>query len=135
MSSESKNATIYSSVFAMGVEMDKDGYLSLDSDVFDKVLENNPDQVSALFGGDNGLAATISSEIELYVQTGGSISDRQDDLNSTLSDISQKKTDFEAQMTTYETSLRAKYASLDTLLAKMNSSASALSALSISSSS
>lgn len=135
MSSESKNATIYSSVFAMGVEMDKDGYLSLDSDVFDKVLENNPDQVSALFGGDNGLAATISSEIELYVQTGGSIADRQDDLNSTLSDISQKKTDFETQMTIYETSLRAKYASLDTLLAKMNSSASALSSLSVSSSS
>lgn len=135
MSTDSKNATIYSSVFSMGVKMDDDGYLSLDSDIFSSVLEDNPDQISALFGGDNGLAATMSSEIELYIRTGGSIADRQDDLNSTLSDVSQKNTDFEAQMTTYETSLRAKYASLDTLLAKMNSSASALSSLSVSSSS
>ena len=134
MSSESKNATIYSSIFSMGVKMDDDGYLSLDSDVFDEVLESNPDQISALFGGDTGLAATISSEFKNYIQTGGTIADRQDDLNSTLSDISQQKIDFEAQMTTYETNLRAKYASLDTLLAKMNSSASALSALSVSSS-
>ena len=135
MSTDSKNATIYSSVFSMGVKMDDDGYLSLDSDIFSNVLEDNPDQISALFGGDNGLAATMSSEIELYIRTGGSIADRQEGLNSTLSDISQKNTDFEAQMTTYETSLRAKYASLDTLLAKMNSSASALSSLSVSSSS
>lgn len=134
MSSESKNATIYSSIFSMGVKMDDDGYLSLDSDVFDEVLESNPDQISALFGGDTGLAATISGEFKNYIQTGGTIADRQDDLNSTLSDISQQKIDFEAQMTTYETNLRAKYASLDTLLAKMNSSASALSALSVSSS-
>lgn len=135
MSSESKNATIYSSMFTMGVELDDDGYLSLDSDVFDQVMEDNPDQVSALFGGDTGLAATMSAEIKNYIQTGGTIADREDDLNSTLSDLSQKKTDFETDMELYETNLRAKYAALDTLLAKMNNSASALSSLSTSTSS
>lgn len=134
MSAKSENATIFSSVFALGVQMDNSGYLSLDSSstTFTTAIEDNPDQIAALFGGKTGLAATMSAEIEKYVQTGGSIADRQDTLNQQLSDINSQKADFETSMVTYETNLRAKYASLDVLLAKMKSSSSALTALSTS---
>lgn len=134
MSAKSENATIFSSVFALGVQMDNSGYLSLDSSstTFTTAIEDNPDQIAALFGGKTGLAATMSAEIEKYVQTGGSIADRLDTLNQQLSDINSQKADFETSMVTYETNLRAKYASLDVLLAKMKSSSSALTALSTS---
>lgn len=137
MSSKSTNATIFSSVFALGVQMDNSGYLSLDSTstTFTTAIDDNPDQIAALFGGKTGLAATMSAEIEKYVQTGGSIADRQDTLNQQLSDINSQKADFETEMVAYETNLRAKYASLDVLLAKMKSSSSALTALSTSTSS
>jgi flagellar hook-associated protein 2 len=106
--------------------------LDSSSTTFTTAIEDNPDQIAALFGGKTGLAATMSAEIEKYVQTGGSIADRLDTLNQQLSDINSQKADFETSMVTYETNLRAKYASLDVLLAKMKSSSSALTALSTS---
>ena len=54
ISSSSKESTTFSTIFQMGVNMDSKGKLSLDSDKFTEALDNNFDQVVALFGGDNG---------------------------------------------------------------------------------
>ena len=119
----------------MGVNMDSKGKLSLDSDKFTEALDNNFDQVVALFGGDNGVANLLSTGLKTYTKTGGLLAQRQDSLNSELRNLSQKSSDATAQITKYEANLRAQYGSLDTLLAKMNKSASYLSALTTSSSS
>lgn len=135
ISSSSKESTTFSTIFQMGVNMDSKGKLSLDSDKFTEALDNNFDQVVALFGGDNGVANLLSTGLKTYTKTGGLLAQRQDSLNSELRNLSQKSSDATAQIAKYETNLRAQYASLDTLLAKMNQSASYLSALTTSSSS
>ena len=135
ISSSSKESTTFSTIFQMGVNMDSKGKLSLDSDKFTEALDNNFDQVVALFGGDNGVANLLSTGLKTYTKTGGLLAQRQDSLNTDLRNLSQKSSDATAQIAKYETNLRAQYASLDTLLAKMNQSASYLSALTTSSSS
>lgn len=133
ITSTSSKSSVYSTIFQLGVEMDNDGVLSLDSDKFQEALDNNYEQVVAIFGGSDGVAGQLSSSLKEYTKTGGLLSVRQDQLNTELSYWGQKETDTATRLEKYEANLRAQYASLDTLLANMNSSASYLSALSTSS--
>ena len=131
----STNSTVYSTIFQWGIKLDNDGVLSLDSDKFKDALADNYEQVVSVFGGSEGVAGQLSASLKEYTKTGGLLSMRQDQLNTELNYWGQKEADTTTQMEKYEASLRAKYASLDTLLAQMNSSASYLSLISTSSSS
>lgn len=133
VSSKSPESSVFSTMFQLGVKMDNNGKLSLDSDTFTEALDTNFDQVVALFGGKNGVAAQLSAGLKEYTKTGGLLAQRQDSLNSDLRSLAQKDSDATAQLTKYEASLRAQYGSLDTLLTKMNQSASYLTSLSSSS--
>jgi flagellar hook-associated protein 2 len=121
-------------IFQLGVSMDNSGVLSLDSTKFSDALDKNYEQVVALFGGSDGLAGSLSTGLKEYTKTGGLISIRTDGLNTDLRSYAQKQADISTQMTKYESSLRAQYGNLDTLLVSMNKSASYLSTLSTSSS-
>ena len=135
MATPSTQTTTISSIFQLGIEMDNDGVLSLDSDTFEDALDENYEQVIALFSGSEGegLAETLSDALKEYTKTGGLISMQTDSLNTQLSALTQKQSDIQTRVSQYETNLRAQYASLDTLLASLNNSASYLSSLSTSS--
>ena len=120
------------SIFQVGIKMDNDGKLSVDSDKFDDALDDNYEQVVALFSGENGVAGKLQTSLKEYTKTGGLISQRQDQLNSDLRDLSTREATAADQLEKYEANLRAQYGSLDTLLAQMQSSASYLSLLSTS---
>lgn len=120
------------SIFQLGIKMDNDGKLSVDSDKFDDALDDNYEQVVALFSGENGVAGKLQTSLKEYTKTGGLISQRQDQLNSDLRDLSSREATAADQLEKYEANLRAQYGSLDTLLAQMQSSASYLSLLSTS---
>ncbi|WDO00200.1 flagellar filament capping protein FliD [Aeromonas allosaccharophila] len=125
----SNNSSTFSSIFQLGVKMDNKGVLSLDSTKFDEAVDKNFDQVVAVFGGKDGVAGKLANQLETYSKTGGLLAKREDTLNSDLRDVNRKQSDVTAQLTKYEETLRARYGSLDTLLAKMNKSASYLSLL------
>ncbi|MEH8119970.1 flagellar filament capping protein FliD [Aeromonas allosaccharophila] len=118
-----------STIFQMGVKMDKDGVLSLDDTKFNDALSKNYEQVVALFSGDEGLANKLAGQLDVYSKSGGLLSKREDGLNSQLREVSRKKADTTTQMAKYEEALRIRYGSLDTLLAKLNKSASYLNML------
>ncbi|MFM4980557.1 flagellar filament capping protein FliD [Aeromonas caviae] len=127
----SDTSTIYSTIFELGVKMDNKGKLSLDKEKFGEVVDKNFDQVAGLFGGENGLAAKLTTSLKEYTKTGGLLAKRTDSLNSDLRSLSQKQATTNEQLVKYEAALRAQYGSLDALLVKMNNSASALTALQI----
>ncbi|MDN6870440.1 flagellar filament capping protein FliD [Aeromonas caviae] len=127
--SPSQNSGTYSTVFEIGIKMDNKGKLSLDKTKFGEAVDKNFDQVVALFGGEKGLASTLNSGLKEYTKSGGMLAQREDVLNSDLRALTQKTATANAQLTKYEAALRAQYGSLDALLVKMNSSASALATL------
>ncbi|MFM5090434.1 flagellar filament capping protein FliD [Aeromonas caviae] len=129
----SDTSTIYSTIFEMGIKMDNKGQLSLNKEKFGEVVDKNFDQVAGLFGGENGLAAKLTTGLKEYTKTGGLLAKRTDSLNSDLRSLSQMQATTNEQLVKYEAALRAQYGSLDALLVKMNNSAAALSALQISS--
>ena len=129
ISTPSSDSKSISTIFQLGIDMDNDGKLSIDSTKFDKALDNNYEQVVSLFSGKEGVAGQLETKLKDYTKTGGLLSLREDQLNTELRSISRRESDAASQLTKYETNLRAQYASLDTLLAKMNKSASSLSVL------
>lgn len=131
----SDNSNVFDTIFQLGIKMDNKGVLSLDSEKFDEALDKNFEQVVAIFGGENGVAGKLATSLEDYSKTGGLLAQREDSLNSDLRTLAQKESDASAQLVKYEASLRARYGGLDTLLAKMNQSASYLSLINTSGSS
>lgn len=123
-------STTFTSIFDVGVKMDNSGKLSLDSTKFTNALDNNFDQVVALFGGDTGVPGKLSTQLKEYTKTGGLLAQREDNLNSDLRSLATKQSDANAELVKYEANLRQKYGNLDALLVKMNKSASSLSMLS-----
>lgn len=132
ISSPSTESSVYSTIFQLGIEMDNHGKLSIDSEKFGEALDKNFDQVIAIFGGENGIAKTLTAQLDDYTKTGGLLAQRQDSLNSDLRNLTQKESDVSDQLTRYEANLRQQYASLDTLLGQMNQSASYLGLISTS---
>ena len=132
LTSKSEQSSVYNSIFQLGIEMDNDGVLSLDEDKFNEALNNNFEQVVALFGGEDGVAGQLAGELEVYSRTGGLLAQRQDGLNSDLRDLSRKESTITEQMTKYEANLRAQYGILDSLLVQMNQSLSYLNLISTS---
>ncbi|WP_429171451.1 flagellar filament capping protein FliD [Aeromonas rivipollensis] len=131
----SDNSNVFDTIFQLGIKMDNKGVLSLDSEKFDEALDKNFEQVVAIFGGEKGVAGQLAASLEDYSKTGGLLAQREDSLNSDLRTLAQKESDASAQLVKYEASLRARYGGLDTLLAKMNQSASYLSLINTSGSS
>lgn len=131
----SDNSNVFDTIFQLGIKMDNKGVLSLDSEKFDEALDKNFEQVVAIFGGEKGVAGQLATSLEDYSKTGGLLAQREDSLNTDLRSLAQKESTASAQLVKYEASLRARYGGLDTLLAKMNQSASYLSLINTSSSS
>ncbi|MGL5467403.1 MAG: flagellar filament capping protein FliD, partial [Shewanella sp.] len=125
----SKNSSTYKTIFQMGIKMDNKGVLSIDDTKFNEAIDKNFDQVVAVFGGKDGIAGQLASQLETYSKTGGLLAKREDSLNSDLREVGRKESDVATQLTKYEETLRARYGSLDAMLAKMNKSASYLSML------
>ncbi|MBC6485853.1 flagellar filament capping protein FliD [Aeromonas hydrophila] len=125
----SKKSSTYSTIFQMGIKMDNKGVLSIDDTKFSEAIDKNFDQVVAVFGGKDGVAGKLASQLETYSKTGGLLAKREDSLNSDLREVSRKESDVTSQLTKYQETLRARYGSLDSMLAKMNKSASYLNLL------
>lgn len=129
ITSPAGTGTAYSTIFELGIKMDNKGKLSLDKEKFGEAVDKNFDQVVALFGGDDGLASSLSKGLKDYTKSGGMLAQRTDTINSDLRNLNQKVATTNEQLVKYEAALRAQYGSLDALLVKMNNSASALTTL------
>ncbi|MGX5835331.1 flagellar filament capping protein FliD [Aeromonas piscicola] len=125
----SQKSSTYSTIFQMGIKMDNKGVLSIDDTKFSEAIDKNFDQVVAVFGGKDGVAGQLANQLETYSKTGGLLAKREDSLNSDLREVSRKESDVTSQLTKYQETLRARYGSLDSMLAKMNKSASYLNLL------
>lgn len=117
------------SIYNMGVEFNSDGTLELDSTAFKEQLSDNFNLVVNAFSGEDGMLSKLDSMVEEYTKSGGLLSEREDELNSTISDVEAEESENESYLEQYEESLRQKYANLDTMISGYNTSLSYLSSV------
>jgi flagellar hook-associated protein 2 len=130
LSTEITDAGPFTSIFDIGLGVDKDGYLEKSTLVrsLNEAMDENYDDIGKAFAGENGIAKQLESLLDNYVDSKGIMKQREDSLNSQLDDLEDDVINHEYRMESLEARLREQYAGLDVLLANMQSTQSYLSA-------
>lgn len=120
-------SSTYNSLASAGITTNSDGTLTLNTSKLQTALTTAPGAVSSLFSGTNGVAATLNSQIDTELSTGGIINSRSQTLVKQEQALTKQTTDLNAQMTALTASLTQQYSSLNTLLSSLQSMSAYLS--------
>jgi flagellar hook-associated protein 2 len=123
------------SLFALGVEITADGKLEIGATDFglgsgskrlDDALNDQFDDIGKLFSGDDGIATRLIAFTEEYTQGSGLIASREDSIEEQQGNLETERETFELRMESLESTLRARYLSLDSTVAGLQSTGNAL---------
>ncbi|WP_416305817.1 flagellar filament capping protein FliD [Neptunicella sp. SCSIO 80796] len=126
------------SLFQLGIAFDEDNKLKIGE--FDEygqdsgeerlaaALEDNFDEISNLFTGDNGIGSRLYDFTYEYTTFGGLLRTREQAYKDDKESILDQRERLELQMANYEDVLRSKYQNLDKTVAQLNSTGAALMA-------
>jgi flagellar hook-associated protein 2 len=108
----------------MGISMNDDGTLSVDSSTLDNAIQNNFSQVQQFFEGTslNGFSSTLSNQLQgLTDASDGGFTVELSSLQSNYNDLQDNITNFEANyITPLQTSLTAEYNAAEIALQELN---------------
>ncbi|MCC5855609.1 MAG: flagellar filament capping protein FliD [Idiomarina sp.] len=119
-------------LFQIGLTFDNEGKLRFSSDSIgdqgtgrqrlNRALEENFDQVSELFSGDNGIASRLDKLVTQYGQSGGLIQARTQAVESQQQQIRNEREAFDRYIQSFEDTQRKRFAGLDKMIANLNNS-------------
>lgn len=123
LSTNLTDAGPFTSIFDIGLGVDKKGYLEKSTLVrsLNTAMDENFDNIGKAFAGENGVAKQFESFLDNYVSSKGILKQREDNLNTQVTDLEDDVLKHEFRMTELEGRLRKQYAGLDVLLAQMQS--------------
>ena len=118
------------SLSQLGVEADRYGKLSLDSERLDEQVKNDVDLVQQFFIDENkdegGFAQSFDELMNFYTKSDGLIQNRIESKEGQLRGIDDERVSFARKMQSLESRLYAQYNSMDLLVAGLNSTSSYL---------
>ncbi|MDF0535730.1 flagellar filament capping protein FliD [Shewanella sp. A32] len=85
-------------LYSIGLEFDRNGELTIDSNRLDTALNTDPQQVSDMLTGTNGLVSKLQTSLTPYSDRFGFLTTKVNNLQSSLDAVSKKQTDFDAKM-------------------------------------
>lgn len=129
VSSSVSSAGMTGTLASLGITLQSDGTLSLDSTTLNAAVQNNPAQVSAVFNLTNGIAQRLNAAITPYTQTGGLIDTRTDALTTDLQSVTTQTNALTAYTQQLTTQYNNEFTALNTLMANTTSDSQYLTAL------
>ncbi|MEQ1579601.1 MAG: flagellar filament capping protein FliD [Steroidobacteraceae bacterium] len=119
-------AEAYNSLASIGIKTKSDGTLSLDETRLQRAVDANFDAVGALFGSENGIAATLSTQVEGRLASDGALEIRNKNLVKEKLAIDKRQSDTNARMEMVLQRYIKQFSALDTLLSRLSSTSSYL---------
>ncbi|RTR32584.1 flagellar filament capping protein FliD [Shewanella atlantica] len=112
---------------SIGVTTTRTGLLEVDGDKLDDALTANFDQIKELFSTeDTGLASSLDTLVDGYVQTGGILDGRDETLDNQLVRIQESREQLALKMKAYEDRLFKQFNAMDAIVGQLNSQSSML---------
>lgn len=111
---------------SIGISLQVDGTLKLDSGKLAGALGDGGRQVGNLFGGDNGFAAQLNTRLNSWVGSSGVLANRTDSIGQQLKDLTTQQATLDSRMADLTARYQAQFSALDTLMSKLNSTSSYL---------
>ncbi|MGP1666296.1 MAG: flagellar filament capping protein FliD [Rhodanobacter sp.] len=103
-----------------------DGTLKLDTDVLAKAMNDGGKLASKLFGGSDGFAAQLNTQLDRWVGSTGVLTQRTDSISQQLKNLSKQQVTLDSRMESLTARYQAQFTALDTLMSKLNSTSSYL---------
>jgi flagellar hook-associated protein 2 len=111
---------------SIGISLQVDGTLKLDSGVLATALSDGGKTVGNLFTGTGGFAAKLNTPLSTWVGDSGLLAGRTTSLSQQLTDLSNQQTLLNSRMDDLTARYQAQFTALDTLMSKLNSTSSYL---------
>ena len=123
VSDEVPGVTSFSRLGDLGIAMNSEGRLEVDSDILDTALEDNFDDVIQFFTqsteGSEGFAVRMVEKLDgILDSTGGVLTARQDGIQSSIDNVQDQIERNQTRLVTWEQRTRAQFNSLELLLAE-----------------
>jgi len=116
----------YNSLAMIGVTIDKDGVMSLDSTKLNATLSANLQSVSDIFSSTDGVASRLSAKLGSFLQSGGPLDTQQTSLNKQLATLKDRRADVQSRMDAMQASLQKQFTAMDLTVGKFKSTGSFL---------
>lgn len=111
----------------VGLSMQQDGTMTLDSADLQAALDADFDGVAQLFGADgDGYASRFYNLADSWLSSSGLLESRTDGLNARVDDVKDKQLSVERNLVLIEQRYRSQFAALDTLVGSLSSTSSFL---------
>jgi flagellar hook-associated protein 2 len=109
----------YQYLSQIGIQFSDDGSLEFDRTTFEQALKENPDDVSALFTGENGIAQRLKNVLITYTDSSqGIIPQTINSIENQIEDLNDKYTEAQEDLQEYEEQTVKKYTSLEEAVLK-----------------
>ncbi len=115
-----------STLSSIGISLQVDGTLKLDSDKAASALSDGGKQVDNLFGGTEGFAAKLNTSLNNWVGTTGVLAGRTTSLAQQLKQLTVQQTTLNGRMDALTARYQAQFTALDTLMSKLSSTSTYL---------
>ena len=119
------DATILAQV---GVSIDKDGRMSLNSSKLSEQLNNNFSNIAELFSSEQGVAKRLDGFLESYTRSGGFLDNRTEGVNSRLRSISDQGLRIDSREESLFNRLSSQFNAMEGIVSQINSNGAFLTA-------
>jgi flagellar hook-associated protein 2 len=117
----------YNYLAQIGISIQKDGKLSLNSSEFQAAVTGNLNDVIGLLTDDTqGFGQRLYTELGYLLQSDGVLDAATDGLSASIADLDLRKDQVQARLDRVEVRLRTQFAALDSLLGSLQQTSSAL---------
>jgi len=103
----------------LGLDISKQGHLSLDESQLQRALTENPSAPTALLGKDGVLSKALSGLLDSHLGTHGTLSQRSDALNKQIKRLEQDMSQLDARMAKVAARYNAQFSAMDNLVTQM----------------
>jgi len=124
-----ENGNGHTNLMALGITLEKDGTLKVDSAKLDSALSTNQAGVARLFNSKNGIGAHLAGQIEPFTKKDGMIDVRTNALSADLKRVTKQQSDLTNYADQLTKQYQAQFTALNSLMAKMNSNTKYLTQL------
>jgi len=117
----SSATTDYDSLATIGITMDRDGVMSLNSTDFSNALKSNINAVSDVFSSSDGVAARLDTRLDQYLNSGGTFDLQTKSLNKQLSKLSDERDTVALRLDNLERTLMKQFIAMDVTVGRFQS--------------
>lgn len=110
----------------IGIGLQADGSLKLDSAKFEATLASDPAAVQALLAGEGGVAGRVGAVVQGYLDPDGRIETATDAVQSQLDDLKDRQQRLDDRMEAVERRYLAQFTALDSLVSQLQATSSYL---------